>query len=364
MPQRTDGVVVGSGARLAALLTFLLFGQSVVAADTAPVRVFILAGQSNMEGKAPNALYEHQATDPATRDQFSHLRRDGKWIVRDDVFIRFLNRKGPLTLGYGSPDRTGVELELGTVLGDHFQEPVLLIKTAWGGHSLVKNFRPPSAGFPPDAVLAAELTQARQRIESNNQKNGRSDPLPELAELKQQYGASYRMMLNEVRETLDRCDELFPELKGRPRVVSGFFWFQGWNDQYGGQDEYASNLTHLIRDIRKDLGVPQLPVVIAAMGQNGSKPAQGAMRTVQQAQLSMNDVAEFHGTVRSIRTDTLVDQAAEQLYPQWKERLEDWKNVGGDHPYHYLGSALWMNRIGAALGTTMLDLLKSPPGQN
>ena len=33
--------------------------------------------------------------------------------------------------------------------GNHFKEPVLLIKAAWGGHSLYKNFRPPSAGAPP-----------------------------------------------------------------------------------------------------------------------------------------------------------------------------------------------------------------------
>ena len=108
-----------------------------------PVKVFILAGQSNMEGKAPNTLLDHQATDPKTKDLFAHLRKDDKWIVRDDVFIKFLDRKGPLTVGYGSPGRTGVELEFGTVMGDYFEEPVLLIKTAWGGHSLYKLFRSP-----------------------------------------------------------------------------------------------------------------------------------------------------------------------------------------------------------------------------
>ena len=61
------------------------------------VKVFILAGQSNMEGKAPNTLLDHQATDPKTKDLFAHLRKDDKWIVRDDVFIKFLDRKGPLT---------------------------------------------------------------------------------------------------------------------------------------------------------------------------------------------------------------------------------------------------------------------------
>ena len=73
-------------------------------ADAAgPVKVFILAGQSNMEGKAPNALLNYQAEAPQTKDLFAHLRKDGQWIVRDDVFIKFLDRKGPLTIGYGSP---------------------------------------------------------------------------------------------------------------------------------------------------------------------------------------------------------------------------------------------------------------------
>src|SRR5437879_778371 len=119
------------------VLACLLLAAPLHAADR-PVKVFILAGQSNMEGKAPNTLLDHQATDAKTRDLFSHLRKNDKWIVRDDVFIKFLNRKGPLTVGYGSPGRTGVELEFGTMMGNHFEEPVLLIKAAWGGHSLCK----------------------------------------------------------------------------------------------------------------------------------------------------------------------------------------------------------------------------------
>ena len=124
---------------------------------TGVVKVFVLAGQSNMEGKAPNSLLEHRATDPATRDAFAHLRNDEGWIERDDAFVKFLGRHGGLTIGYGSPDRTGVELEFGTVVADHFDEPVLLIKTAWGGHSLFKLFRSPGAGMPTDEILEQEL---------------------------------------------------------------------------------------------------------------------------------------------------------------------------------------------------------------
>ena len=135
-------------------------------------------------------------------------------------------------------------------------------------------------------------------------------------------------------------------------------WFQGWNDQYGAQDEYASNMKHFIDDVRKDLGVPKLPFVIGVMGQNGSKPATGAMLTIQKAQLAMNDIPEFKGNVKAIRTDVLVDKAAEELYPTWQKNVEQWKLIGGDHPYHYLGSAIWFNRIGKAMGEAMLDLLK------
>jgi len=104
------------------------------AEEAKPVKVFILAGQSNMEGHAANSLMDHQATDPKTKDFFAHLRDGDKWAVRDDVFVKFLARKGPLTIGYGVGKNTGVELELGYMIGEPFEEPVILIQPAWGGH--------------------------------------------------------------------------------------------------------------------------------------------------------------------------------------------------------------------------------------
>ena len=84
----------------------------------------------------------------ATADKFKHLLgTDGKWAVRDDVWIHYLNRKGRLTAGFGvKEDRIGPELGFGWVVGDAFDEPVLLVKLAWGGKSLAKDFRPPGAG--------------------------------------------------------------------------------------------------------------------------------------------------------------------------------------------------------------------------
>lgn len=329
-------------------------------AEVKPVKVFVLAGQSNMEGKAPNRLMEFQATDEKTKSHFAHLRRDDKWIVRDDVFIKFLDHQGPLTIGFGSPDRTGPELEFGFKMGEHFKEPVLLIKTAWGGHSLFKNFRPPSAGLPSDEFLQKELAQARKQVQSENEKHKRSDPLPTLDEIKAPYGESYRNMLDEVRSVTANLEKHFPELKGYSPEIAGFVWFQGWNDQYGGAEkEYAANMKQFINDVRKDLKSPKLPFVIAAMGQNGSNPAEREMLVIREAQLSMNEAAEFKGNVKAFRTDILVDKDAEALFPTWEKNKDQWDKVGGDFPYHYLGSAIWFNRIGAAMGDSTIDLLKT-----
>lgn len=48
------------------------------------------------------------------------------------------------------------ELTFGIEMGDRFQEPVLLIKTCWGRHSLYGNFQPPAPANRP-------ITQATNR---------------------------------------------------------------------------------------------------------------------------------------------------------------------------------------------------------
>jgi len=155
------------------LLTTLVASLPVEAA-TKPVRVFILAGQSNMEGhgfvpadpkrNGGKGSLEFLVKDAATAKHFAPLvDAAGKWRTRDDVWISYLDRKGPLTVGYGArKDMIGPELGFGWVMGDALDEPVLLIKCAWGGKSLAVDFRPPSAGKLPyslgekgDAAIAA-----------------------------------------------------------------------------------------------------------------------------------------------------------------------------------------------------------------
>ena len=342
--------------RIAAVLTTLLMVMttSAIAADT--VKVYVLAGQSNMEGKAQNKLWDHQATDAKTKDFFAHLRDGDQWVERDDVFIKYLNRSGPLTIGYGSRNRTGSEYEFGYVMGEHHDEPVLLIKAAWGGHSLYKNFRSPS-NPPPKEMLEADLAKRQERTQKNNEKNNKSDPLPTMDQIKSEYGLSYRNMMSEIEKAQAEYETMFPALKGKQLEFAGFFWFQGWNDQYNGAEtEYESNMTTFIKDVRKDLKSPNLPFVIAVMGQNQSKEPKGAMKVIQDAQLAMQEVPEFKDNVKSVRTDVLVDKAAEALYPTWRDNFEEWEKTGSDHGYHYLGSAIWFTRIGNECAKAMIEL--------
>src|SRR6185503_12259402 len=134
--------------------------------------------------KAKVALAEYQAKQPATTDLFRPYRHGDKWVERDDVWIKFLDRKGRLTVGFGSPNCIGPELGFGAVVGGHYAEPVLLIKTAWGGRSLFRDFRPPSAGLPL-AVLEKMLADEKKR-----------KPDATLDDVKKPFGASYRAMLD------------------------------------------------------------------------------------------------------------------------------------------------------------------------
>lgn len=364
MPHRLPAVLLA-----ALLLSATLLAPSSQAAEK--VRVFILAGQSNMEGKAPLQLLEHQMKDPKTADLFKHLHKDGTFIVRNDVFIDYNNnakmQRGGLTPGYGSPDKFGVELEFGNTMGDHFDEPLLLIKAAWGGKSIGKDFLPPSL-MPDDAAFKEMAAQAKAKYEADlanhekkkaeGKKSREPKPAPTAEQLKEQYGHYYREMMKHVEQVLANKDDYFPALKDKEPVLSGFVWFQGFNDKFGGLDQqYEKNMEAFIKDVRKDLKTPKLPFVIGVMGQNGSKPASGTSLVIQEAQLAQPKKPAFKGNVAAVRTDELVDKAAEDLFPNWKDDIEAWKKVGGDRPYHYLGSAIWFSRMGDAFGDAMLELM-------
>lgn len=325
----------------------LLLTALAAVADPKPIKVFILAGQSNMEGKAKVSLLDYQVAQPATKERFAHWQKDGKWIERDDVQIKFLDRSGKLTVGFGSPKSVGPELEFGRVVGDRYEEPVLLIKTAWGGRSVYRDFRSPSAGFPPDEALQKMLADMQKK-----------KPEATLADVKEPFGASYRAMLKEVQETLADLKKHFPDQADRGYELCGFIWFQGWNDMVNAEAtaEYTKNLQHFIRDVRKDLKSPQLPFVIGQMGVDGEKANAGVQR-FKDAQAAVLEAPEFKGNVSLVKTDVFWDTEAEAVFKKgWRENIDEWNKVGSDYPFHYLGSGKTMFKIGEALGRSVLEL--------
>lgn len=315
------------------LVTFVTIGAA--RAETKPVRVFLLAGQSNMEGAGQikanpqrnggQGSLEYLVKGAATAPRFAALvDAAGQWRVRDDVWIAFLDRQGPLTVGFGSrPETIGPELGFGWVMGDAIDEPVLLIKCAWGGKSLAVDFRPPSAGMPPYSL--GEKTDAA------------------IAQDPTIVGKYYRDTLTITRSILTQLKEVVPGSDGRYELA-GFAWHQGWNDRI--QDkfnaEYESNLTHFIHDIRKDLNAPTLPFVIAETGMNGPDEKHPRALSLMKAQAAVAKRPEFKGNVAFVGTQAF-----------WRPAEQSPSGQG----YHWNSNAETYYLIGEAMGEAMKQLL-------
>ncbi|MEM7013672.1 MAG: sialate O-acetylesterase [Verrucomicrobiota bacterium] len=313
-----------------------------------PVKIFILAGQSNMEGhgkvemglnpeydendksskreiKGGLAGLRHLATSPGTSKKYGHfLGEDGEWIERDDVWVLTTTsgkKSGRLSVGFGKGSWFGPELQFGHRVGDLVDEPVLLVKTAWGGHSLGINFRPPSSGKP---------NYEKQRFNEED------------------LGASYREMVKIVKETRANLGAHFPELEGRETEIIGFGWHQGWNDAGSAEmvGEYAENMKNLIRDLRKDLDAPELPVVIANTGMIGMTGKGGLREQLCEIQLKLGDAEanpEFAGSITSVETR-----------PFKRSKEESPSGFG----YHWNHNAESHFLVGDAMGQAMVELLK------
>ena len=317
------------------ILCIVLLCSSLLSARAATVKVFILAGQSNMEGQGFIAAdpkrnggkgsLEFLVKDAATAPKFAHLvDAAGKWRVRDDVFIHYLQRKGPLTVGFGAKETMiGPELGIGWVTGDAFKEPVLLIKCAWGGKSLGVDFRPPSAGKLPYSL--GEKTDAAMA----------QDPAI--------LGKYYRETLALTKAALAQVKELVPGSDGKYEVV-GFGWHQGWNDRVTQpfNDEYEKNMAHFIRDIRRDLGVPKLPFVIGETGMTGLGETHPRALSLMKAQAAVAEHAEFKGNVAFVGTKGF-----------WRPVEASPSGQG----YHWNTNAETYWLIGEAMGQAMLKLL-------
>jgi len=201
---------------LSLLLTFVPAAQE--APRKPPLRIFVLAGQSNMEG--PGSVEALAKLAPELMEP------------RDDVWCVYEGRpKGPLKPGFGfRSGNFGPELVFGQVVGDALEEDVLIVKSGIGGTTLDGDWRPPSA----------------------------------VARAGGEVGLLYRHLIVRVHGVLRHLDEVDPRYEGQGYVLGGFLWLQGESDAPPERaPRYEANFTDFVNDVRRDLGVPDLPVVIA-----------------------------------------------------------------------------------------------------
>jgi len=278
-----------------------------------PIKVFLLAGQSNMVGFGS---IEHLQSLQGR--EYRQL-----FTERDDVYHYFRTPLGKL-----SPinDRgfIGPELGIGWVLGDALGEPIVLLKSAYGGLSLSVDYRPPSSGGT-DIVNDAYLQY--------------------------DHGWYYDRMINEFRWVLQDLSMVYPGYQGQGYEVAGFAWQQGWNDMINERavPEYGYNLVNFIRDVRRDLGAPNMPFVIGELGMHGPSPDDfyaAQVDAIRQAQEWVTKLPEFESNTKFVPTAQYAVLNGERF----------------DNIHHYYGRADTYYEIGKALGRALLEFqTQSPP---
>ena len=410
------------------IIAFLLL-PLVTAAQTKKLKVFILAGQSNMEGSANVSTFDYIGDDPATAPLLKMMRAsDGTPVISEGAWISYLtgdfhknfDLHGKLTAGYGSlwgqdptkpGDKIGPEFTFGLTMDVAFQEPVLLIKAAWGGKSLHTDFRPPSAG---PFVMPEETRELWDKHPQGAHGIPKVEDRPQWkADKVAATGLYYRIMMDHVKKVLADPKLVIPDYDpAQGYELAGFVWFQGFNDMVDGQvyprhnqpDRYAMYsdlLATFIRDVRNDLKAPKMPFVIGVMGVGGLKDESDSMLAFRRAMAAPVTLPEFKGNVLAVETapfwsDELgaIDEKRAQI-SQMRHYLDSkhkdhanangqmtpeeinaylkkyeadlispaeaalWKRGASNAGYHYLGCAKTFAFIGKHLAEANLSLLKA-----
>ena len=304
--------------RTTATLTTLLAALCCSTVSSAqPLKVYILAGQSNMEGHARVETFDYIGEDPATAPLLKTMRDpDGKAHVCKNVWISYLTGwqtlgegVGRLTAGYGARGnpaedggKIGPEFTFGLTMEQATNDPILIIKTAWGGKSLNTDFRSPSAGPYTLNAFQRDL-YAKQGKDLEQWK----------ADKAKSTGHYYRLMIDHVKKVLADPARVCPAYDAQQGYeIAGFVWFQGWNDmcdghtypnsnQPGAYAEYTELMAHFIRDVRRDLEAPDMPFVIGVIGVDGDR-AKGGIANLRPAMAAPAEMPEFKGTVAAVET--------------------------------------------------------------
>jgi hypothetical protein len=267
--------------------------------------------------------------------------KDGNWVERDDVWYKGVvtaNANKWLAPGCGaSPQSIGPELGFGHMVGNHHDEPVLLLKASQGNRSLSWDFLPPvSQRFEVGDTVYGGYKDTQQSWKKGEE--------PKPGEW--YAGKQYDDCFNAAKEVLANFDQSFPHWKGRSYEIAGFAWFQGHKDTGDAvhASHYEKNLVQLIKALRKDFNAPDAPFVVATGCGNPGR--EGAGLQIAEAQLAVDGSTgkypEFKGNVKSV-----------DVRDFWPDPETSPKNQG----FHYHQNAGTYMQIGEAMGKGMVELL-------
>jgi len=384
--------------------------QVASAEQPRPLKVFLLVGQSNMQGQAHIRTLDVMRLDPKTAPILKEITAEnGTPRVCDDVWISCIGcseeeKVGQLTVGYGSgsdDSKIGPEYTFGIYMHKLLGEPILIIKTAWGGKSINTDFRPPSAG--PYRFNETQL---------ENMKGQGKDIEQITADRAEASGHYYRLMLDHVKKVLADIKRVYPDYdETQGYELAGFVWFQGWNDMVDGSTypnrgapgsygDYSDVLAKFIGDVRKDLGAPKLPFVIGVMGAGGPVEAyppskqrySGIHSEFRKAMAAPADLPQFKGNVAAVWTEKYWDMELEALQVKdavIREKIKQLQNEGkldrqqaqdaldtqraeiftpreieiltnscSNAEFHYNGSGKVMTQIGKGFAEAMFEMME------
>ncbi len=299
------------------LVLSLLFCHFFTLSQT---KVFILAGQSNMEGYGQVHGLEPGTLERAVGeiDSLGHLISGNSWNTFPGCWIHYnegnTNLKvGDLSIGFGKEDKIGPELGFGTVMDEYYDDQILVIKAAYGGRSIYHHFRSPSSGS---------------------------------------VGDWYTLMIDDIQEALDDLPLNFPQYDSTEGYeIVGFGWHQGWSDADSREiaEQYSVLLANFIRDIRVDLAAPDMKVVIANSGFGGCETIQGNIHgyrvqsIILPAQNGIPFLSEFNGNVGVADTRSF-----------WRDRNNSPLNA----LLHWNENGLTYYQIGYAMAKRMIGLIE------
>lgn len=239
--------------------------------------------------------------------------------------------QGVLSLGYAKwPTACGPEYPFGISFERLVDGPLLIVKCAWGGTSLDTNWRPPSLATdekPIGPCLARSLAHIKKVLADPGKYHPDYDP-----------EAGYEL--------------------------AGLVWFQGWNDN--GNKAYGQQLVHFIKDFRKELNAPELPVVCGLLGHAGWK--QNTFDgNVNSGMLYAARHPDLEGTVDVVNTvkympiELGLKKSVEAAYGKESTEYKEADRIIGratsKDGTHYFGSAKFIYLTGDAMARKLANLL-------